>query len=92
MERKIRVSKVGPTKQQSQPCWASDCNEARSLNGGRNSARQSSGEGKSRRQRWQAQGEIKLEKSIKGKDRGGRRDMGRDKLKACPGVMMASEQ
>lgn len=34
MERKIRVSKVGPTKQQSQPCWASDCNEERSLNGG----------------------------------------------------------
>lgn len=41
---------------------------------------------------WQAQGEIKLEKSIKGKDRGGRWNAGRDKLKACPGVMMASEQ
>lgn len=37
-------------------------------------------------------GEIKLEKSIMGKGRGGARDTGKDKLKACPGVVMASEQ
>lgn len=40
----------------------------------------------------EVQGEIKWEKSVKKKDMERRWEGARDKLKACPRVMMSSEQ